>query len=1757
MNGFVWKQVNTSSTYRPHKYSFSIARLLTALAVSLCLQPAFADGVPLRPGEVFVTTFTGAGSTWGHHVKHFSPNGVLLDNFNFGTNNAYFGSLSVDASNNLYIPTDGTYDEAIHTISNSGVMGLFGGGYAFPTSVAFDNNGNVYVGQNPSSNNSPGAILKFDGNGNLLTSYSIPVDPSTGDAIDHMALANDHCTMRYTTGGDSIHQFNIYTNTQLSDFVSSLSDPFGGTEVLYDVRQLPNDNLLVASWDYVFLLSSSGSVLNQYEFNDGPYYASLGSVYPDPDNHTLWMADSNSGNVFRVNMQTGAIVSSFSAYDPGHTSTTAESIGYLAVVPGNPNGKELGKSCNCIGDPINSATGNEYKDDEDISLGALSFHRYYNSQTSVAPAHMGTNWRHTFDRSIEYVPSIGLTVATAFRPDGRELNFTLTSGQWVADPDVADRLTPQTDTSGALTGWTYFDSTTRYQESYDKNGNLLSITDTDGLVTTLAYSTSSTPSSVAPAAGLLLTVTDPRGRALNFTYNSNATVAAISEPDGGSVTYGYDGNRNLTSVTYPDKSSRQYVYNESTLTSSANLPAALTGDIDETSTRFTSISYNAQGKATMSMLASNIAETQVAYNTDGTSTVTYPTGSQSTLTFNQQFGSFQRTTASAPCGVQCDQPYASSTYDANGYLASATDFNSNVTTTTYDTNGLLDQQVEASGTRNQRTTNFTWNTTLRVPLTRAVVDASGNTVGSTQWIYNGIGQVLARCDIDPGNSAAPRYACSTSGSVPSGVRRSTYTYCTVVDTTQCPFVGLTLTITGPRTDVTQTTTYTYYLTSSATNCGTPGAACYQVGDIHTITDAAGHVTTIASYDADGRVTRITDANGVNTDMSYTARGWLASSIVGGAATSFTYTPYGAVQTVTDPDGIVTTYGYDAAHRLVKITDAQGNYVQYTLDAAGNKTAEKTYDSSGALHKSLSRNFNALGQLTKVMDGLNHTVFDASASGNYDANGNLVQDADGLGILRKQSYDALNRLVQTIDNYNGNDGATKNTTIQYGYDSLDRLTQVTDPGNLNTTYSYDGLSDTTGQVSPDTGTTSRTFDAAGNVLTSTDAKGITAINTYDVLNRLISTNYPDGTQNVTYAYDEANSVTGCSSSYPVGRLTRIIENSVTTVYCYDARGNVVEKQQTINGTTDTTGYAVSAAGRVTSIVYPSGTQVSYTRDADGRIQSVSVLPSGSTTATTVVSNVTYQPFGPVSGYTLGNGQAVARAYDANYRLTDITSAAFSLHLARDAMGDVTAIGNTSGANPATETYSYDPLYRLTAVTEADGSTLESVTYNQTGDRLIKAASGLDTGSYAYNSGTHQLTAIGNQARTVDANGNTTAITQASGTYGFGYSSRNVLTVAQFAGATVGTYTYNALSQRISKTGSGTVRYGYDEAKHLVGEYGASTRDYVWMGDIPVATVDVSATSNPTSTSSCTSFSSCPIHGGPIKAPSPGTGTSSLSGTMTTTVNYVYADGLGTPRAVASSTGTVIWQWAYQGNPWGEVAPMSVGGYVLNLRFPGQYYDQETGLIYNVNRYYEAPAGRYLQSDPAGLQGGINTYNYVNGSPLDYVDPLGLRPPTSGEISMLNQVFNNTVDFSKVNIVSGAGLDPRAWAPIATDNAVTLENTIHFPSSGYQSDFSKANLTDQAWLAHEMTHVYQYQNNPNYSWRKAAMEGTRSDTYKYSLSEHGCFNDYRYEQQAAIVADYYAALQRPWSPALPDYESLLNQVGLGMNRGAPPIWFIGDR
>lgn len=165
-------------------------------------------------------------------------------------------------------------------------------------------------------------------------------------------------------------------------------------------------------------------------------------------------------------------------------------------------------------------------------------------------------------------------------------------------------------------------------------------------------------------------------------------------------------------------------------------------------------------------------------------------------------------------------------------------------------------------------------------------------------------------------------------------------------------------------------------------------------------------------------------------------------------------------------------------------------------------------------------------------------------------------------------------------------------------------------------------------------------------------------------------------------------------------------------------------------------------------------------------------------------------------------------------------------------------------------------------------------------------------------------------------------------------------------------YNALGQRVEKTVDGTTTvFVYDEAGHLLGEYtptGALMAEHIWLGNRPIGVITPNG------------------------------------------LYYVQTDQLGTPRAITNSSGQLAWQW--QSDPFGTSTPnqnpSGLGTFTYNLRFPGQYYDAETGHNYNYFRYYDPTIGRFISSDPIGLRGGINTYAYVGNNPMSNKDPTGL-------------------------------------------------------------------------------------------------------------------------------------------------------------------------
>ena len=438
---------------------------------------------------------------------------------------------------------------------------------------------------------------------------------------------------------------------------------------------------------------------------------------------------------------------------------------------------------------------------------------------------------------------------------------------------------------------------------------------------------------------------------------------------------------------------------------------------------------------------------------------------------------------------------------------------------------------------------------------------------------------------------------------------------------------------------------------------------------------------------------------------------------------------------------------------------------------------------------------------------------------YDAGGNRTRMIDPLGRATGYAYDALNRLVASTDPAGG--------STAYGYDSLGQLTAVTDPRGLTTALTTDGLGNVTRLASPDSGIAQSAYDGAGNLVSRTDAKSQTTRYSYDALNRPTLIAYVDGSY-TRYVYDQGGN--------GVGRLSGIEEHAVdgwltrAIRYAYDAQGRIVVDTRSVAGIDYATGYRY-AQGRLAGIDYPSGRSIDYGFDAAGRIAEVRLTEAGQTKV--LANAVRYQPFGGVAGYTNGAGATLNRHFDNQGRIDTVTLGADTWRLTLDAASRITAQTNTGNAT-ASASYNYDALDRLTGAA-LPGATL-GYGYDANGNRTQETR-GSETRSYAIDPASNRaLSSAGTTAQTYsfDANGSLTG----DGQRQFNYDSRGRLTRAILAAAATG-YEVNALGQRVRKQNGDTdTVFHYDLQGRLIAESaadGSRFRDYVWLGDLPLAVV----------------------------------------------------------------------------------------------------------------------------------------------------------------------------------------------------------------------------------------------------------------------------------------------------------------------------------
>jgi RHS repeat-associated protein len=1239
--------------------------------------------------------------------------------------------------------------------------------------------------------------------------------------------------------------------------------------------------------------------------------------------------------------------------------------------------KNLGGQCPTCGNPISPGSGNKFQKETDYVGGGiypLKFERFYNSflrrgdfdfglygtgnlstnlgnvavirmATGVGRAALGLptgsaerlegvfwanvgleaiggNWRHTYQRTIRLITTSPNQVTTAYvyREDGRVFLFNFDGvSSWIGHRDVSDRLIRL---SGG--GWEYTIAATHEVETYNSDGRLESIRSRGGETHTLSYD----------ADNRLTAVTDDHGHILTLGYahpagdaNGIYQIISVTDPAGGVYQYSYGANNTLTSVTYPGGATRGYQYNNATY------KRALTEIIDENGSQFAHFEYDAEGHANISEHAGGAGRVSVTYNKTSEvrtapATVTDSLGAARYYEFAAIWGVAKVTSIRKPLpgGGNSTETFA---YDSFGNVVRRKDYKGNSTCFAYDTTRNLETaRVEgfapavtacpsnlaaytpASGTR-QRKIVTAWHATFRLPT--SITEANR----TTSFTHDANGNVLTRTVTD-------------TTVTPNVSRTWTYTY---------DSFGRVLTEDGPRTDVTDVTTYTYY------TC-TTGAQC---GQVHTITNAAGHVMTYDAYNAHGQHTQMTDGNGLVTTLAYDLRqrmtnrciGSALPSCGGGELTQLEYWATGLLKKVTSPDGSYLQYTYDNAHRLTQIQDGAGNKITYTLDNMGNRTAENTYDPSNALKRTHTRVYNSLNQLWKDVNAAGTsavtTVF------GYDSQGNQTTVAAPLSRSSTNAYDELNRLNQITD---PNSGVT-----QFAYDANDNLASVTDPRSLVTSYTYTGFGDLKTQVSPDTGTTSNTFDSGGNLATSTDARGVVTSYSYDNLNRVASAAYTLGgvtDQTITYTYD--------GGTNQKGHLTGASDANHSLSWSYDTHGRVTGKGQTVGSITKSMGYGYNSSGQLASIVLPSGSTIQYGYNSNNQVTSVTLAGSPSVT---ILNNVTYDPFGPITGWDWGNGTAsTSRTFDTDGKLTQLASSGQRTFGYDDAFR-ITAANDIADTSKSW-TLGYDILDRLSSATQT-GTTI-GYTYDANGNRLSQ--SGTSASTYTVSGTSNQLSSTsGALARsyTYDAVGNTLT----SGATVHTYNNANRMKTGKLVGNGDTTYVYNGLGQRVKKSGgaiTSALYFVYDEAGHLAGEYdstGTLLQETVWLGDIPVATLR-------------------PKSGGGVD------------------VFYVHTDQLNSPRKVSRPSDNQL-RWKWDPTPFGEGAPnenpASLGAFQFNLRFPGQQFDTETDLNYNYFRDYDPAVGRYVQSDPIGLRGGsFSTYAYVGGNPLGADDPRGLNART---------------------------------------------------------------------------------------------------------------------------------------------------------------------
>ena len=690
------------------------------------------------------------------------------------------------------------------------------------------------------------------------------------------------------------------------------------------------------------------------------------------------------------------------------------------------------------------------------------------------------------------------------------------------------------------------------------------------------------------------------------------------------------------------------------------------------------------------------------------------------------------------------------------------------------------------------------------------------------------------------------------------------------------------------------------------------------------------------------------------------------------------------------------FGFDGSGRHTWTASHLGIVTRNSYDTEGHLLAATTQ--SASFKQTQSHAYDVLGRLIAATDA-------AGGTRHVKWNGQGLPDVvtDALGREKRYRYDAMGKLVEIIEAANTVQARMQNTAIRFEHDALGQIAAVIAPNDAATRTVRDDFGRTTAVISADSGTVTRNYDAGGRLIASTDANGNHASYAYDVAGRIVK-------QTVIDANPTKPAQTLTLWKYEGKRLVAIDHPGQAERYRYDEQGHLARKTVILklaNGAqaSSITRYGYDALGQLASTSLADGSTIDYKRNGQNQVVALErsriqtpwlrwLLP-----AKAIVHDLERDIVGLKR---LGYGNGI----EAHYQRSPEGVLARIVYRHKNTLIDHRYLWDVQGnllhtqSKDAQNNYVYDAQDRLIISGSAPSSSQPARHANYSryfhdgaGNRVLGQEDIADQADMMTN--TVKATYVANSNRWQGATGASPSIYDASGQPGhigqreYVWGALGKLIEVRQEQRTLASYRYNHKGERIGKTTkAGQTHYLY-EGRQLTAELndkGQIIRQYVYLADQAIAVIDTPQGSQLDS-----------IERSPLAQIGADIATAFKAWfSSNEAIAYLHNNHLGATELVTDANGNPIWQAAY--SPYGKIvqvgAPGSIvniqqkTGFKLNLRLPGQYEDDETGLYYNDHRYYDPNRGQYLTPDPLGLRGGINSYAYAANNPLKYIDPSGL-------------------------------------------------------------------------------------------------------------------------------------------------------------------------